>query len=105
MKEGKDLAVTLIGSALLLLAVSYLTQCSASSQRPSTATNAAAGPGQQTSTGAAAEREEAARTPKSARALDEDEDQDERQKIQRVGHALQTIGANPEMRKTLGIPP
>ena len=104
MKEAKDLAITLIGSALLLLGVSSLTQCSAASRPPSAANNAAAGPGRETSAGGQAQREEAAGTPKSAREVDEDEGQDERQKIQRVGHALQTIGANPEMRKTLGIP-
>ena len=104
MKEGRDLAVTLIASVLLLLGVSSLTQCSASQQRPSTANNAAAGSGQGVSTGGEA-REDAAGTPKSAPEVDEDQDHDEREKIQRVGHALQTIGANPEMRKTLGIPP
>ena len=104
MNEGRDLAVTLIASALLLLGVSLLTQCSSSSQRPSTTINADAARGRETSSGGEAEREETAGTPKSARELDEDEGQEERQKIQRVGHALQTIGANPEMRKTLGIP-
>jgi hypothetical protein len=101
MHEGRDLAVTLIVSALLLLAVSSLTQCSAASQHSSTANNAAVGSAQGTSTGGEVQREKAA-GPKSARELDED--QDEREKIQRVGHALQTIGANPELRKTLGIP-
>ena len=104
MKEGKDLVVTLIASALLLLGVSSLTQCSAASQHPSTADNAAAGSGREASAGGDAQREDATGKPKAGRELDEDEDQDERQKIQRVGHALQTIGANPEMRKTLGIP-
>jgi hypothetical protein len=102
MNEGRDLAVTLIASALLLLGMSSLTQCSTASQRPSTANNAG-GPEHETSAGAEVERAGAV-TPKSARELDEDEGQDERAKIQRVGHALQTIGANPEMRKTLGIP-
>ncbi len=104
MKEGKDLAVTVIASALLLLAVSYLTQCSAAPQRPSTASNAAAGSERETSGAGEAEPKEAADKPKAAGGVDEDEGQDEREKIQRVGHALQTIGANPEMRKTLGIP-
>lgn len=104
MKEGKDLAVTLIASTLLLLGVSYLTQCSAAPQRPSTAINADAA-GRKTSSGDEAEREKAAGTPKSAREIDEDEGQEEREKIQRVGRALKTIGANPELRKTLGIPP
>jgi hypothetical protein len=104
MNEGRDLAVTLIASALLLLGVSSLTQCSAASRPATTAITADAARGRETSGGGEAEREEAAGTPKSARELDEDEGQEERQKIQRVGHALQTIGANPEMRKTLGIP-
>jgi len=101
MKEGKDLAVTLIASALLLVGVGYLTQCSAPTAPPSPADAAR---GLAPSAGGEAERAEAAGTPKSAREIDEDEGQEERAKIQRVGHALQTIGANPEMRKTLGIP-
>jgi hypothetical protein len=101
MKEGRDLGVTLIASTMLLLGASYMTQCSPS-QRPAPATEAAVG--NEKASGAAAERKEADGEPKSARELDEDEGQGDRAKIQRVGRALQTIGANPEMRKTYGLP-
>ena len=104
MKEGRDLALTLMTSAILLLSVSYLTQCSAPPQRPSPASNAETEDQGAASSDTEAEREKAAGKPMSARELDEEATNEERAKIQRVGRALQTIGANPEMRKTLGIP-
>jgi len=103
MKEGRDLAVTLIMSAILLVSVSYLTQCSATQKRPSPASDVAT-QHNGASTDAEGERAKAAGKPKSVHELAEEEDEEERAKIQRVGHALQTIGANPELRKTLGIP-
>lgn len=103
MKEGRDLAITLVTAAILLVGVSYLTQCSASSRHPSPGEESASGR-EGASSGSESEHEEAAGKPKSARELDEDEGIEEREKIQRVGRALQTIGANPEMRKTYGFP-
>lgn len=103
MKEGRDLAVTLIAATILLVGVSYLTQCSTASQRPGPAIGAGAERSGNPSAGVESEREEHGQ-PKSARELDEEATNEERAKIQRVGHALQTIGANPELRKTLGIP-
>ena len=104
MKEGRDLAVTLIAATMLLVGLSYLTQCSPSTQRPSPAIDAEAIRRGEGSSGTESEREEAARKPKSARELEEEESNEEREKIRRVGRALQTIGANPELRKTYGIP-
>ena len=103
MKEGRDLALTLVTSAILLLSVNYLTQCSAAPQRPSPTGNAETQP-EGASSDTEAEHEKAAGKPKSVHELAEEEDREERAKIQRVGRALQTIGANPELRKTLGIP-
>jgi hypothetical protein len=104
MKEGRDLAVTLVAATLLLVAVSYLTQCSAAPQRPVPPIGAGAERSGTPPAEVESEREER-RRPKSARELDEESTNEERAKIQRVGRALQTIGANPELRKTLGIPP
>lgn len=104
MKEGRDLALTLMMSAILLLSVSYLTQCSAPPQRSSPPSNVETEQEGETSSDTKPERQKDVGKPKSARELAEEEDEEERAKIQRVGHALQTIGANPELRKTLGIP-
>jgi hypothetical protein len=104
MKKGRDLAVTLIAATILLVGVIYLTQCSTRSQPPLPAIDAEAERNGTPSAGVESEREERG-YPKSARELDEEATNEERAKIQRVGRALQTIGANPEMRKTLGIPP
>ncbi|HVO24673.1 MAG TPA: hypothetical protein VMW56_13695 [Candidatus Margulisiibacteriota bacterium] len=104
MKASRDLAITLIMSAILILSVSYLTQCSSPPQRPSPTSSVETDHEGEASSGKT-EREEAAGKPNSARDLEEEGDQEERAKIQRVGRALQTIGANPELTKTLGIPP
>jgi hypothetical protein len=99
MKEGRDLAVALITSAVLLLGVGYLAQCSGPSRPP--------GPPAKRVAASSATESEGAKTvgrPDAAREMEEKEDDEEREKIQRVGRALQTIGADPEMRKTLGIP-
>ena len=104
MKEGRDLAVTLMTSALLLLCVGYLTQCTAPPAGPSPGSGAEAEHEDAATARREAERERSAGKGKSARESEEDEGQEEREKIQRVGRALQTIGANPELRKTLGIP-
>lgn len=104
MKEGRDLAITIITSAVLLLGAGYLTQCSAPQHRLPDEHGAEAGGDRGGAAENEAEHEEKAGKPKSARELDEEEGQEEREKIQRVGRALQTIGANPELRKTYGIP-
>jgi hypothetical protein len=93
MKEGRDLAVTLITSTILLLGVSYLTQCSTASRRSSPGVAAEAAHDGKAASDADSERE-----------ANEGQENEEREKIQRVGRALQTIGANPEMRKTYGFP-
>ena len=107
MKEGRDLAVTLLTSAMLLLAVSYLTQCSAPSQRSSPTSHVEAQGGAAPPDSTAAGQGAASKPkggPRSVHELEEESEEEERAKIQRVGHALQTIGANPELSKTLGIP-
>ncbi len=104
MREARDLVLTLMTAAVLLLSVSYLTQCSTPPQRPSPTSSVETEHEGEKSSDTKAERKAAEGTPKSVRELAEEEDQEERAKIQRVGHALQTIGANPELRKTLGIP-
>jgi len=105
MKEGRDLVLTLMMSAILLLSVSYLTQCSAPPQRSSPTSNVETEHEAETSSEGTPERKRDAGKPESVRELADEEDEEERAKIQRVGRALQTIGANPELRKTLGIPP
>ena len=104
MKQGRDLADALIAATILVLGASYLTQCSPATQPPSPAVNAEAAHGREGASGAEAEREKAAGKPKSVRELDEEQTNEEREKIQRIGRALKTIGANPELRKTYGIP-
>jgi hypothetical protein len=89
MTERRELAVTIIVTAVLLLGVGFLTQCNAPSRPPMEAGAMRAG-----ATSSARETHEA----------QEHEGDEEHEKIQRVGRALQTIGADPEMRKTLGIP-
>ena len=92
MKEGRDLALTLVTCSLLLLGLTYLTQCG--TQRPVSTVegqrSTAATRGNET------ERDATVGTRKSEDAETEGEEPEEREKIQRVGRALQTIGANPE---------
>jgi len=97
MRETRDLGITLMGATLLLFAVGYLAQCAPATQR--NVPNAAAAPAGAEASATNKEREEAAGKPRVG------EDKEESEQVKSIGHALQTIGANPELRKTYGFPP
>jgi len=87
MKEGRDLAVALVGATLLMLSMVYLTQCSTRARLPEPAaqTNIAT---QSATRGAGAAQKD---------------DDEEAVRVRGIGHALQTIGADPALRKTYGF--
>jgi hypothetical protein len=87
MNERRDLAVTLVGATLLMLSIVALTQCSASTHTPE--------PASPTSV--------ATQSVERGRGAAKKEDDEESARVKSIGHALQTIGANPEARKTYGL--
>ena len=97
VNESRDLGVTLVAAAALLLVVGYLTQCSSAPRRTESALEAGSAP---TSVVSPPEREEH----RSAHGPGDEQEDEERAKIRNVAHALQTIAGNPEMRATLGLP-
>jgi hypothetical protein len=103
MRETRDLGVTLMGATLLLFAVGYLAQCTPTMQR--NVPPAAAEPAGAAASGAEKEREKAAVKGEPDGKSRSREDNEESERVKSIGHALQTIGANPEMRKTYGFPP
>src|SRR5438552_280463 len=93
-RDTTDLGAVLIAATLLLVSAGYLAQCG-STQRPA--------PPQEVTAATPSAATEHKR--KSIEESANEEDREESQRIKDVAHALQTIGANPEMRKTYGFPP
>ena len=105
IKEARDLGLTLVAATLLLFSVAYLAQCSSTSRSiPSEPGRRAVGPSVAPPAGEARENEAAGKR-KSIRDIAAEEDKEESERIKNIGHALQTIAANPEARKTFGFPP
>lgn len=106
MKQKHDIGVMLVAATLLLLCVSYLTQCSPARHQPET--TVAATP--EVSPPAESREEEIERERKakgkrmSVREFADEEDREEQQKIKGISRALQTVAADPELRRTLGFP-
>lgn len=105
MTEAKHLGITLVGATLVLLSVGYFAQCSsATCSRAPSGNNGAA-----SSTAAVrAEEEERQKAATKRRAIHEfaeEEDKEEGENVKNIGRALQTLGANPEARRTYGLPP
>jgi hypothetical protein len=92
-----DLGAFLLAALLLLLCVSYATQCSSAAHRGDTV--AAATPAKSPE-----EKAERERRPKSIHEIAAEEDREEQEKREGVSRALKTIGANPELRRTYGLP-
>jgi hypothetical protein len=105
MNASRDLGAALGVSAALLLVVGYLTQCAPNARRVVSDASAAATASPSRHAAAEEEERENERRPKSIREIADEEEHEEAEKIKNVAHALQTIGANPEMRATLGLPP
>ncbi len=99
MPEQRDLGITLVGATLLLLGVSYLTQCTSAAPRPRPIT-AASPPA-----AASSPAREAEGRRRSIQEIAEEEDKEESERVKSIGHALQTIAADPEKRRTYGFPP
>lgn len=97
-----DLGAFLLAALLLLLCVSYTTQCSSAAHR--SATVAAATPAPKTPAKSREEKAERERRPKSIHEIAAEEDKEEQEKRQGISRALKTIGANPELRRTYGLP-
>lgn len=106
MTEAKHLGITLVGATLLLLGVGYLAQCSSATRR--SAPDVSGGSATSTASARAAEeegeRERAAGKRKSIHDFATEEDKEESENVKNLGRALQTLGANPEMRRTYGLP-
>jgi hypothetical protein len=104
-KETRDLGVALVGATLLLLSVGYVTRCTSTSRSTPSAPGGGAAHAAPSVSNASRTQGEAAGQPKSVRDIAAEEDKEESERIRNIGHALQTIGANPEARKTYGLPP
>ncbi len=109
MKRKYDLGALLFAAMLLVLCVSYLTQCSSTQHRTETiaaATATAGAVNEAREEEIEREREERAeRRPRNVREQAAEEEKEERAKVQGISRALQTAGADPEFRKTYGFPP
>jgi len=104
MKHNHDVGAMLVAAMLLLLCVSYLTQCRPAAHRPETivaATPVASPPAQSREQELERKREG---KPKSVREFAADEEKEEQEKREAISGALKTIGANPELRRTYGLP-
>jgi hypothetical protein len=98
MNERRDLGVTLVCAAMLMLSTVYLTQCSARTQAPEPASQTSAATRTVTGGASAQRQREAGRD-----AAEKKEDEEESALNKNIGHAIQTIGADPELRKTYGF--
>jgi len=105
VNEKKDLGIALLGATVLLFGMGYLTQCT--SARPNVTDSLSATPLSK----AAAQHDEGGEREireggkKSVRELADEEEAEERSKVQNIGRALQTVAANPQLRATYGFPP
>ncbi len=100
MKQPRELGSLVLAAALLLICVSYMTQCSSATHRNETV--AVATPSHApTAQAPHADRE---RKAKSVQELAAEEEKEEREKLKSVSRALQTLGADPEVRRTYGLP-
>lgn len=107
MKRNNDLSVMLLAATLLLFCVTYMTECDSDGHRRETM--AAATPSASTHVKSSEEETERLRKaehkPKSIREFAVEEGKEESEKRKNVSRALQTIGANPTLRRTYGFPP
>jgi len=94
MNEQRDLGVTLVSATILMLSLVYLAQCSSHTPVPA--------PGGQASAAAQTVQGTRATQPDEHKAAGRDEDE-ESVRVKNIGHAIQTIGADPELRKTYGV--
>ena len=100
-RDKRDLGVTLMAATLLLLTMSYLAQCTTTTRTlPPRVVDAEA-----PQRGTEYKREESEHKRKSIAEAAEEEDREESQRVKNIAHALQTIGADPEARRTYGFPP
>lgn len=94
MNGQRDLGVTLVCVTILMMSMVYLAQCS--SRTP------ASPPISQTSVASPSAGAASVEKPGGSEAA-ERRDDEESVRIKSVAHALQTIGASPELRKTYGV--
>lgn len=99
MKQKNEFGAMLMAGMLLLLCVSYMAQCSSATHRPETVAAATPAPSKP-----AVREERQAEHKKSIHEFAAEEENEEREKIRGVSRALQTIAADPELRRTYGFP-
>ncbi|MFQ5668529.1 MAG: hypothetical protein ACE5I7_19160 [Candidatus Binatia bacterium] len=100
MSDTKDFGLVLVTGTVLLCGLGFLAQCRSGSE---------GGSGTQarstlTPAGVQKKQAETGRQPQSVRNMGAEEENEEAEKIKKIGRALQTIGANPELRRTYGFP-
>ena len=107
MKRNNDLSVMLLAATLLLFCVTYMTQFDSGARRETTAaaTPASASTHVKSSEEETERQREVEHKPKSIREFALEEGKEESEKRKNVSRALQTIGANPTLRRTYGFPP
>jgi hypothetical protein len=101
MKQQRDLGSLVLAAAALLLCVSYMTQCRSRTDRNGPVAAATRSHAQAGQPRAHVGRD---REPKSVQEYAAEEDKEEQEKRQSISRALQTIGADPKMRRTYGLP-
>jgi len=94
MNEQRDLSATLVCATILLLSLVYLAQCSTHAPAPE--------PGSRINAAAEATHATSAEPPERGNAAQHGDDE-ESVKVKNIGHALQTVGADPVLRKTYGV--
>jgi hypothetical protein len=105
MKRNRDVGAVLVAGTLLLLCVSYLTQCRSGPQSQKTVpATPLANPAAESRQEGFAHKREAERKPKSVREFAAEEEKEERAKIRGISRALRTAAADPEFRRTYGFP-
>ncbi len=102
MKQKHDVGAMLLAAMLLLVCVTYLTQCRSTSESRQTVAAATATAG--THTESREEERERGGKRKSVREFAAEEEREEREKVKDISRALQTAGSNPEFRRTYGFP-
>jgi len=100
MNEARDLAIAVVVAVFLLVGLISLPQCSVAPTRTAHDADAEASV---SSSAVENEHGEASGTRKSIHDVAEEEEREEGENIKNIAHALQTIGANPELRRTYGF--
>lgn len=97
MNERRHFGITLLTATILLFTAGYFAQCASAVRHTAPRAAATVPPA------AGIEDREAEHREQSVREMAHEEEKEEGAKVQGIAHALQTIAANPELRRTYGL--